>query len=78
MWTGPLHQSSTPSERAVLVWLLVLGCLALSIACFYLSWQAPPNKATEAAALRRYGFGFATSALALVILRRSALRLMDR
>lgn len=55
---GFLAKRSTPMERLVIVWLVIVLCLGTGGVCLYFAFTASPAKAAEAAELRLYGWGF--------------------
>jgi len=69
---------STPAERLVIIWLLIIAAVAISGFCFYLGLTAPADKAVEAARLRWYGFGFFGFAILIWIVHRIIAWMLDR
>lgn len=61
--------NSTPAERTVIFWVLVLICLGLGVALLYLGWTAPADRAESAATAQSLG-GLALSVgIGLMVLR---------
>ena len=69
---------STPAERSIIFWLIVLGSVGLGGFCLYLGFTADLSKAAEAAKLRIYGYCFAAFGLFLIFLRWIVCWLLDR
>jgi hypothetical protein len=76
---GPFFaKRSTPAERLVIVWLLILLSLGVGLFCLYLGFTAPPTKAAAAHQLKLYGYGFLGFALLVWIVHRVIAWLIDR
>jgi len=76
---GPYGEAdSTPSERRLLPWLLVLVLAGLGVLCLVLGWRAPADKPDEAAALINAGLALLAAATAIGILTHLIGRFLDR
>lgn len=73
-----LTRRSTAGERAVLVWLIILGSAAVAMTCFYFGFTAPAEKAEQAGQLRLFGYGFAAAAGIVWLVERMVSWWMDR
>ena len=65
---GPT-KPSTPGERSVIVWALILALVGFGTWFVYLGLTAAPEKAQTAAQVRIIGFCFIGCAIALYLIR---------
>ena len=75
---GFFAKRSTPTERRVIVWTLIILALGLGLVCLYFGFTAAPTKATEAAQLRLYGYGLLGAAFVIWLLHRLIAWCLDR
>lgn len=62
----------------MIFWLLVLACWGFATVLLYLGWTAPAEKAAEAALAQKVGFGFVAAGVALLLIRRAVVWLIER
>lgn len=69
---------STPIERLVIVWTIIILTAALGAVCIYLGLTAPPAKAALAAQVRMIGYCLIGAAVAIWLLYRLVSWWIDR
>ena len=75
---GLFAKRSTPAERLVIVWLLILIALGLGVVCLYFGYTAAADKAAEAEQLRVYGFALLGVGLGIWLIHRLVAWVVDR
>lgn len=69
---------STPIERLVILWTIILLTAALGVVCLYLGFTAPAAKAAMAAQVRFYGYCLVGTAVFIWLLYRLVSWWVDR
>ena len=69
---------TTPAEIAVLIWCVIVLCVAVGVYCLWIGFQAPPDRAEYASTIQLCGVCFLAAGPAIWLVYRYVANLLNR